>query len=61
MKFFSYKFIAVGIIGLSITVFSKQKTKESSGNGCQFHVISPEIAMTITMTGGNYNLFPDME
>ncbi|UGU15885.1 hypothetical protein LS482_19670 [Sinomicrobium kalidii] len=37
------------------------KTVEAWGNGGQFLIIIPEIEMTITITGGNYNLFPDME
>lgn len=39
----------------------QMKTVEAWGNGGQFLIIIPEIEMTITMTGGNYNLFPDME
>ncbi len=39
----------------------RMKTIEAWGNGGQFLIIIPEIEMTITMTGGNYNLFPDME
>ncbi|MEM1339876.1 MAG: serine hydrolase [Bacteroidota bacterium] len=37
------------------------KTIEAWGNGGQFLIIIPEIEMTITFTGGNYNLFPEME
>ncbi len=37
------------------------KTIEAWGNGGQFLIIIPEIDMTITFTGGNYNLFPEME
>ncbi len=37
------------------------KTIEAWGNGGQFLVIIPEIDMTITFTGGNYNLYPLME
>ncbi|MGS2762051.1 serine hydrolase domain-containing protein [Sinomicrobium sp. M5D2P9] len=37
------------------------KTIEAWGNGGQFLIIIPEIEMTITITSGNYNLFPDME
>ena len=36
-------------------------TIEAWGNGGQFLIIIPEIEMTITFTGGNYNLFPEME
>ncbi|WP_445456537.1 serine hydrolase domain-containing protein [Flavobacterium sp. HNIBRBA15423] len=39
----------------------QMKTIEAWGNGGQFLIIIPEIEITITMTGGNYNLFPDME
>lgn len=39
----------------------KMKTIEAWGNGGQFLVIIPEIEMTITFTGGNYNLYPQME
>ncbi|AEM70748.1 beta-lactamase [Allomuricauda ruestringensis DSM 13258] len=39
----------------------QMKTIEAWGNGGQFLIIIPEIEMTITITGGNYNLFPDME
>ncbi len=39
----------------------RMKTIEAWGNGGQFLIIIPEIEMTITMTGGNYNLFPEME
>ncbi len=39
----------------------KMKTIEAWGNGGQFLIIIPEIEMTITFTGGNYNLFPEME
>lgn len=39
----------------------QMKTVEAWGNGGQFLIIIPEIEMTITMTGGNYNLFPEME
>ena len=39
----------------------QMKTVEAWGNRGQFLIIIPEIEMTITMTGGNYNLFPDME
>ena len=37
------------------------KTVEAWGNGGQFLIVIPEVEMTITMTGGNYNLFPQME
>ena len=37
------------------------KTIEAWGNGGQFLIIIPEIAMTITFTGGNYNLPSQME
>ncbi len=37
------------------------KTIEAWGNGGQFLIIIPEANMTITFTGGNYNLFPEME
>ncbi len=37
------------------------KTIEAWGNGGQFLIVIPEIEMTITFTGGNYNLFPEME
>ena len=37
------------------------KTIEAWGNGGQFLIIIPEVEMTITFTGGNYNLFPEME
>lgn len=37
------------------------KTVEAWGNGGQFLIIIPELDMTITFTGGNYNLFPEME
>ncbi len=37
------------------------KTIEAWGNGGQFLIIIPEVEMTITITGGNYNLFPEME
>lgn len=36
-------------------------TIEAWGNGGQFLIIIPELDMTITFTGGNYNLFPEME
>ena len=39
----------------------QMRTVEAWGNGGQFLIIIPEIEMTITMTGGNYNLFPEME
>lgn len=39
----------------------QMKTVEAWGNGGQFLIIIPEIEMTITMTVGNYNLYPDME
>lgn len=39
----------------------EMKTIEAWGNGGQFLIIIPEIDMTITFTGGNYNLFPEME
>lgn len=39
----------------------QMKTIEAWGNGGQFLIIIPEIEMTITFTGGNYNLFPKME
>jgi CubicO group peptidase (beta-lactamase class C family) len=39
----------------------KMKTIEAWGNGGQFLIIIPEAEMTITFTGGNYNLFPEME
>lgn len=39
----------------------KMKTIEAWGNGGQFLIIIPEIEMIITFTGGNYNLFPEME
>ena len=39
----------------------KMKTIEAWGNGGQLLIIIPEIKMTITFTGGNYNLFPEME
>jgi CubicO group peptidase (beta-lactamase class C family) len=38
----------------------QMKTIEAWGNGGQFLIIIPEIEMTITFTGGNYNL-PEME
>jgi CubicO group peptidase (beta-lactamase class C family) len=34
---------------------------EAWGNGGQFLIIIPEIDMTITFTGGNYNVYPEME
>ena len=34
---------------------------EAWGNGGQFLIIIPEIDMTITLTGGNYNVYPEME
>ena len=37
------------------------KTIEAWGNGGQFLIIIPEIDMTISFTGGNYNLYPQME
>lgn len=37
------------------------KTIEAWGNGGQFLIIIPEVNMTVTFTGGNYNLFPEME
>ncbi|HAS43823.1 MAG TPA: serine hydrolase [Microscillaceae bacterium] len=39
----------------------KMKTIEAWGNGGQFLIIIPEVNMTVTFTGGNYNLFPEME
>ena len=39
----------------------KMKTIEAWGNGGQFLIIIPEVEMTLTFTGGNYNLFPEME
>jgi CubicO group peptidase (beta-lactamase class C family) len=39
----------------------KMKTIEAWGNGGQFLIIIPEAEITITFTGGNYNLFPEME
>ncbi len=39
----------------------QMKTIEAWGNGGQFLIIIPEIDMTITFTGGNYNLYPKME
>ena len=39
----------------------QMRTIEAWGNGGQFLIIIPEIEMTITFTGGNYNLFPLME
>lgn len=39
----------------------KMRTIEAWGNGGQFLIIIPEAEMTITFTGGNYNLFPEME
>lgn len=39
----------------------QMKTIEAWGNGGQFLIIIPEIDMTISFTGGNYNLFPQME
>lgn len=39
----------------------KMKTIEAWGNGGQFLIIIPEVKMTLTFTGGNYNLFPEME
>ena len=39
----------------------RMRTIEAWGNGGQFLIIIPEIDMTITFTGGNYNLFPEME
>jgi CubicO group peptidase (beta-lactamase class C family) len=39
----------------------KMQTIEAWGNGGQFLIIIPEVDMTITFTGGNYNLFPEME
>ena len=47
---------------LERNVGSRQiKTIEAWGNGGQFLIIVPEFQMTITFTGGNYNLFPEME
>ena len=37
------------------------KSIEAWGNGGQFLIIIPEIDMTITFTGGNYNVYPEME
>ncbi len=37
------------------------RTIEAWGNGGQFLIIIPELAMTVTFTSGNYNLFPEME
>jgi len=37
------------------------KSIEAWGNGGQFLIIIPEIDMTITLTGGNYNVYPEME
>lgn len=37
------------------------KSVEAWGNGGQFLIIIPEIDMTITLTGGNYNVYPEME
>ena len=39
----------------------KMKSIEAWGNGGQFLIIIPQIDMTITFTGGNYNLYPEME
>ena len=39
----------------------RMKTIEAWGNGGQFLIVIPEIEMTITFTGGNYNLFPEMQ
>ncbi|OJJ23939.1 hypothetical protein BKI52_06200 [marine bacterium AO1-C] len=39
----------------------KMKTIEAWGNGGQFLIIIPEVNVTITFTGGNYSLFPEME
>ena len=39
----------------------KMKSIEAWGNGGQFLIIIPEIDMTITLTGGNYNVYPEME
>ncbi|TPN81691.1 serine hydrolase domain-containing protein [Aquimarina algicola] len=39
----------------------KVKTIEAWGNGGQFLIIIPELDVTVTFTGGNYNLFPEME
>ena len=36
-------------------------TIEAWGNGGQYLIIIPTLEMTITFTGGNYNLFPEME
>jgi len=37
------------------------RTIEAWGNGGQFLIIIPEFDMTVSFTGGNYNLFPEME
>ncbi|WP_297337580.1 serine hydrolase domain-containing protein [Algoriphagus sp.] len=37
------------------------RTIEAWGNGGQFLSILPELDVTVTFTGGNYNLFPEME
>ncbi|MEL6190847.1 MAG: serine hydrolase, partial [Bacteroidota bacterium] len=39
----------------------KYETIEAWGNGGQFLIVIPELEMCISFTGGNYNLFPQME
>ncbi|MEO0790612.1 MAG: serine hydrolase, partial [Bacteroidota bacterium] len=39
----------------------QMRTIEAWGNGGQFLIVIPEVDMTITFTGGHYNLFPQME
>jgi len=34
---------------------------EAWGNGGQFLIIIPDAGLTVTFTGTNYNLFPEME
>ncbi len=37
------------------------RTIEAWGNGGQFLIVIPALKMTVTFTGGNYNIFPEME
>ncbi|MEM8899233.1 MAG: serine hydrolase [Bacteroidota bacterium] len=39
----------------------KYQTIEAWGNGGQFLIVIPALEMCISFTGGNYNLFPQME
>ena len=39
----------------------KYQTIEAWGNGGQFLIVIPTLEMCISFTGGNYNLFPQME